>query len=740
MTIPCNADSFMLFSYNDYTIRDCTRPGGSPFLFLGTSPNASALIDVSITVLNGAVIPQLFSNTIARLENVSVLISGARVGPYHRVITAPTQSPSLSIVTVYSAAFEPFVAKNISMIVHNITVVINTSTPVHDWNVDIHGDFLLSLPLGGPAEVNGLLVNVTDSVIVLHFDGHPLYRNLGIVAVDFQSARSKLAHVSIYVAFSTISIVVDMALTNFTREMSPCHFHFVCRLSGCSASKISYAAHDNSLLRMEYTMPGYGNAAPDAIHWLVDSAGIFATRDFSDISAIAFDLHNTSASVSCDCRTRCGFLTSGERGLLSAAVFLINSINVDDAVTQNVTAQISLASLSISAPMDAYAVLVSFLLNVSTVSVTIANANVSILGAGLYIGGEARTDSVVGFIKIKFGSRIMAALSHIAQSVVHESGGCASATASMLTFTGNFSKIIATLHQVSLNAQSVRGVVVPSDLVPGLVTFAVVTTLASLITLAPYSLIPTYYYYVDIIINSSTIEAAHVTNALPGTSYATVASMVSAFSVVTPVASSSVTLLGVRVVRRRPSTVDVDPDSWIPETFSGARSNVTATVTMFNPLSFFLSSIRDPLIHAIASSIAGSGVISLVNVTVNVTLHCVVEYEVGMLPSIVDVPSLLVLPNEANFSRFYFSDSTLRIPLGSEGVGSLVAGYSKATLYETQISMKAIRASSSVLLLTKSNTLTVVLGPTLSMYLIFLDISLVAPLAVGVGASSFGRI
>ncbi|CUG78780.1 Hypothetical protein, putative [Bodo saltans] len=164
LTIPCNAQHFTFISYNDYTIRDCTRSDGSPFLFLGTRPDASALIDVSITVLNGAVIPQLFSNTTTRLENVSVLISGAQVGPYHRVIAVPTETPSLSIMTVYNAAatIESFLAKNISMKVHNTTVLINTSTPVYDRTFRIHGNFLLSLPLVGPAEVHGLRVNVTE--------------------------------------------------------------------------------------------------------------------------------------------------------------------------------------------------------------------------------------------------------------------------------------------------------------------------------------------------------------------------------------------------------------------------------------------------------------------------------------------------------------------------------------------------------------------------------------------------
>ncbi|CUG78447.1 transmembrane protein, putative, partial [Bodo saltans] len=538
------------------------------------------------------------------------------------------------------------------------------------------------------------------------------------------------------VIHSTLDIVVDMTLTNFTRSMSPTHFRLTTEFSDCCARSIRFVVFSNSFLRIDYVAPGSGlfNAANDT-SYLTDAARIFAVHSFLNVRTIVVDLRNSSIVLSCVCGARCGFVKYGElqRGMFSADVFSLSSIKTDGSTTStDVVVQMYFATMSIAAPMTTTAVHVSSLYALSVVSVTISDSYVSVVGTGLYIANEARTNTLINMGMLYSASDIVITVYRTVQHVLHESGGCSAAAGCTLSLTGNFSSLNVSLHQVSLHADNIGGRVFPIQFLNGLVTFAVVSTVASLITFASLISTPTFYDSVNVIISNSTVDAAHVTSILPTTSsHSAIVSLVTAVNVFAHIASSSLTMQNVRVVRRNPRFDGDDNDdssALIPESFTGARSNGTSSLNMLNPFSHFLATIRnDAFFFAIASAILGSGTIAVSNFTVNVS-KCIVEYGLRLLPSAIDTPALLVLPNEANFSSFDFSESTLRLPLESEGVGALVGGYySRSILYETRITMKFITAFSSVLLMIKSNILTAVFGPETLIFLTCFAVTVSAP-------------
>ncbi|CUG69538.1 unnamed protein product [Bodo saltans] len=122
------------------------------------------IVNVSIVVTNGAVLPLLFSNLTSRIDSVAILLSGVRVGPLHNVIAFPWHTPSLSIFAVNPPPTLKFVARNISILIQNTTNTNQHNDAHLYWEVNINAVFVLSLANYGPADVSDVSITVRDSM------------------------------------------------------------------------------------------------------------------------------------------------------------------------------------------------------------------------------------------------------------------------------------------------------------------------------------------------------------------------------------------------------------------------------------------------------------------------------------------------------------------------------------------------------------------------------------------------
>ncbi|CUG69490.1 membrane-associated protein, putative [Bodo saltans] len=691
--VACDVDNHTLVSHSTYTITNCARRDGSPFLLLVPGNDSSTLLNVSVVVTFGTVLPMLLLDSMTLVENVAVLVSGARVSSVSEPPLVQLSASSMSMVFVNGHSFSS--VRGVALAVVNVTVTMDTESRYTNFG-SIGACLLLVVNMEDHGIVDGIRVLVEESTVLQRFNS-TTYRSLGMMDISV-GEECTIRNVNVTIASSAIQV--------FANFSSQAYFWFPSTAlvliqtttggpSGSIATDVYYATIGKVLLQIEMNTVGTALGA------------MSGTAAYALASVVVLGVHNVLAAgvnitlspgarvvAVCECSRLCGNQNiDAPVGILSTYVVSFRSF-LDRSSNENVTIALSGVTLTAKAPSGAYLISV-YLTTTHRCIISLADLTFDSSLRGFYIGTEARSTSVVYFANVAM-SEVTIALSNVSLASTVESGGCSSTISAVVSTAGNVSNSSFEITEAHLSTFVTVGVVTPLSLFGVSATLSAAST--NLLSLLPPSLLlPSTVEAITIRIVNSAVVAGHTSGVPLLTIFTVVISSISAVSLITSVRSSNILIQRVVVQRTRPLAAGAE--TWFPRTYTGGAINVTSIVTALD-ISGLMYVFLPGSSSFVSSMIGPATVTTQTNVSVRIS-ECNVSYATNLAPGLADVPAFFFAPSSLTASNYTIHNSSLlRQPDSTTSrnvvVSPLVSGAFMAVLSNTTVDSTTISFSNSV--------------------------------------------
>ncbi|CUG11415.1 membrane-associated protein, putative [Bodo saltans] len=412
-SIPCVMQQpFTIQSNGQYILENCTAPatGVPPFVYLTTgSPAPLALSNVTLDVIGGGVMPSIYLGA-ALISNVTVTMSGLRVGPF---VFSPNATDPSWVWFLSTPA-----ATNVSLTCIDVTMDITFVFHAASIPTFVGLFVLISSDFG---QISNISVHLIDSRVSFHYITLQPPPNIELYACNIRIAtyvNTSIGAISIEVINSRAFHIVNnsLALSNSSSYGTAVYYLALNTHGLVKGSNVRMVVHNSSITVIGY----FGGLFDENTTQNVTSQGgamsVFSTSGIH-LSNLYVSFNHSSVSIASVCTYACAGYTNVPNSsfhvvdLNSMAIGLGDSAFlevsfVDSTIDMSMGSKLYVFGFTASAESNAVASLhPSFV-----IGVTFANSIVNMsMGSNLYVFGfTAPEESNSSFaIRVTFDNSVV---------------------------------------------------------------------------------------------------------------------------------------------------------------------------------------------------------------------------------------------------------------------------------------------------------------------------------------------